>query len=145
MKKPTATKKELRQFGYMMGFMLILIFGLVAPFLFDYQGGRHAWNYRGFVTPVWPWAAACAFWLTALLLPKILSPVYRVWMWIGHVLGWINTRIIMAILFYLLILPMGLLLRLFGKDPMKKRLDKSKSSYRIPSDNPENNHIERPY
>ena len=45
----------------------------------------------------------------ALVWPRSLTQVYRLWMTVGEVLGWINTRIILGVLFYLLFTPMGLL------------------------------------
>ena len=69
--------------------------------------------------------------LPALVWPGFLSPVYRVWMAIGYVLGWINTRIILGVVFFLLFTPMGLIMRLLGKDPMCRRFDPQLGSYRV--------------
>jgi hypothetical protein len=45
----------------------------------------------------------------ALLAPRVLAPVYRIWMTVGEALGWINTRILLGVVFYGLITPMGLI------------------------------------
>lgn len=74
-----------------------------------------------------------------------LLPVYRRWMAIGHVLGWINTRIILGIMFYLLFLPVGLAMRLLGKDPMARSIDESIATYRVTHARPKKDHVERPY
>ena len=63
----------------------------------------------------------------------------------GHIAGWINTRIILGIMFYLLFFPVGVLMRLVAKDPMARKLDDGAQSYRIRSEAPEKDHIERPY
>jgi hypothetical protein len=79
--------------------------------------------------PLWPltqpngyWLAAAGVWLSvALAYPRALAPLYRWWMAFGHVLGWINTRLIMGLVFVAMVIPTALLLRLFGKDPMRMR------------------------
>jgi len=67
----------------------------------------------------------------ALVWPRSLTQVYRLWMTVGEVLGWINTRIILGVLFYALFTPMGLLMRLRGKDPMRRTLAPEAESYRV--------------
>jgi Saxitoxin biosynthesis operon protein SxtJ len=67
----------------------------------------------------------------ALAWPRSLTRVYRVWMTVGEVLGWINTRIILGMLFYLLFTPMGWGMRLRGKDPMRRTLVPEAESYRV--------------
>ncbi|MCI0557030.1 MAG: SxtJ family membrane protein, partial [Nitrososphaera sp.] len=64
---------------------------------------------------------------------------------IGHVLGWINSRIILGFIFYVMILPIGLIMRLFGRDPMRRRFENRASSYRVQSKNQPNDHLERPF
>jgi hypothetical protein len=58
----------------------------------------------------------------ALAWPRSLTQVYRLWMSVGEVLGWINSRIILGALFYLLFTPLGLCMRLRGKDSMRRTL-----------------------
>jgi hypothetical protein len=61
------------------------------------------------------------------------------------VLGWVNTRIILGVLFYVKILPMGLIMRLCGIDPMARKHDKSASSYRIKSMSVAKERLEKPF
>jgi hypothetical protein len=68
----------------------------------------------------------------ALLAPRVLAPVYRIWMTAGEALGWINTRILLGVVFYGLITPMGLIRRLRAEDPMRRRHDPAAQSYRVP-------------
>lgn len=128
---PTPT--ELRHFGLIMAAMLILIFGLLLPWLW------------GFAWPRWPWIAAAAFALCALALPKGLGPIFTVWMKIATVLGWINTRLILGIAFFLIILPTGLISRIVRKDPLGKQLQPDATTYRIHRDPLKPNHLEKPY
>ncbi len=126
-------KKTLREFGLVFAAGLMLIFGLLLPWIWD-----KAW-------PTWPWIAAAAFAGTGLILPVALKPFYILWMKIGHVLGWINTRIILGLVFFILFAPLALLFRLFGHDPMKRKLESAATSYRQPSDHLPRERMERPF
>ena len=131
---PALDKKGLRKFGITTGAIIVALFALFFPWIFDATS-----------MPVWPWILAALLWVPALLIPSMLRPVYTTWMKIGHGIGWVNTRIILGVLFYVLVLPMGLIMRLFGKDPMARRLDKSASSYRIESVSEPKDRLEKPY
>ena len=130
---PDLGAKDLRNFGLIMGVMIVLFFGLLIPWLW------------GATLPVWPWLIAAGFWLWALTLPASLRPVYNGWMKVAVVLAWINTRLILGIAFYLVILPISLVLRLFGKDPMARRLDQGADSYRISRQPRDPKHMEKPF
>ena len=124
------TKKELRSFGLITGAIVLVIFG-AAPWLIS--GKLHKLAF----------IIAAVLWVPALILPMLLEPVYHGWMKFGHVMGWINTRIILSIMFYLIIAPIGLIMKILGKDPMRRKLDSSVESYRIESDKKDKNHVER--
>jgi len=126
-------RKDLRSFGLVMAAALILIFGLLLPWIFD-----HA-------IPKWPWLGAGVFASLALIWPGVLAPVYKAWMKFGHVAGWINTRIILGLVFFLIVLPIGLLMRLSGKDPMARKLSAEPASYRVPSHRHDPKSLERPF
>ena len=126
-------KQELRKFGLVFAGMFILIFGLLLPWIWDKS------------SPMWPWIVAAVFIAAALLVPMALGPVYRLWMKIGHVLGWINTRIILGIMFFLMFAPVALLLRLLRKDMLRQRLDTAATTYRIASEELPRDRMERPY
>ena len=127
------SNQDLRNFGLVTGFIFSALFGLLLPWLFN-----HA-------TPYWPWVLSSVLILWALIHPRSLNPVYNLWMKIGHVLGWINTRIILAIMFYLLFFPIAIIMKIFGKDPLYKKLDSKLSSYRTKSIPQPKEHIERPF
>ena len=110
---------ELRKFGFVMAAAVAVVFGIVLPWIF----GR-AW-------PTWPFVVAGIIVAFALVWPRALAPVLRGWMKVGHALGWVNSRIILSVLFFGVVLPLGLLMRLFGKDPVARRRDASATSYRI--------------
>lgn len=127
------TVKELRHFGLLMGFFIGGVFGLLFPWL---------WSLK-FV--LWPWIAGSVFILWALAAPTTLAPVYDGWMIFGGAIGWINTRIILALLFYLLFFPLGVLMRLSGWDPLRRAWKKEMISYRIQSKTADRKEMEKPY
>jgi len=83
-------------------------------------------------SPRW-WAMALGSLLIVLgaVVPQSLTQVHAGWMKMGHILGSINTKIILGIIYYLLITPMGLVMRLMGKDSMHRALAKEATTYRV--------------
>lgn len=124
---------EMRKFGAMMGAVIPLLFGLLLPWLLD-----HAY-------PLWPWIVAGIFWLAAAVAPGLLAPVHSAWIRLGHALGWINTRIILGLMFYTVFLVVAVLMRLLGKDPMSRKFDSKLDSYRVPSERRAPDHLEKPF
>ncbi len=133
LKNATPDAIFLRKFGLTTGAITIVLFGGLLPWIFGH----------GF--PLWPWIVAGILGAWALLIPATLFPVYRAWMAIGHVLGWVNSRIILGIMFYIVILPAAVIMRVFGKDPMSRRFDVNASTYRVTSTDQSKNHLERPF
>ncbi|MGK7877325.1 MAG: SxtJ family membrane protein [Xenococcaceae cyanobacterium] len=130
---PKLNRKELRDFGLLTGAIVAILFGLVLPWL------------RGHSLPQIPWIIAAILWFFAVLAPATLKPVYQVWMRIGLVLGWVNTRIILGIVFYGLIMPMGAIMRLFNRDPMARKFEVELQTYRLPSLKKTRASMEKPY
>ena len=132
-KTPELSTQELRKFGFTTGAIVAILFGLILPWLFNH----------GY--PYWPWILAGVLWLWALIAPATLKPIYNGWMKVGHVLGWINTRIILGLMFYTVFFAVGLILKSLGKDPMSRRIYKSAESYRVASRVHTKDHVERPF
>ncbi len=129
---PDLDRAGLRRFGLTTGAIIAGLFGLALPLLLGHR------------LPLWPWVIFAVLGTAALLIPETLGPVYRVWMKFGALLGAINSRIILAIFFFLVIFPAGLLRRLFGGDPLRRRFD-SGPSYRVPSVKHKPKDLERPF
>lgn len=80
----------------------------------------------------WAWyAASITVLVVALGAPSLLRPFNRVWHQFGLLLGRVTTPIIMALLFYLVVTPTGLMMRAFRKDPLRLRTDKAAATYWI--------------
>ena len=106
---------EVRKFG-----LMFAAIGAAAAGYLAYKGSS-----------LWPWfgGGGAFFLITGLLAEPVLRPVHAGWMKFAHVLGWINTRLLLGLFFYLVMTPVALVLRLAGKDLLQQRLDRSAKSY----------------
>jgi len=136
MNNTQTTTSDLRKFGFIMGGMFALIFGLIFPWIADKT--IQTW-------PLWPFIVMAVFLILAILMPQALKPINEIWIKIGNVLGWINSRIILGIMFFLLILPIGLILKLFGKDSMNRKFDSKLESYRRVTKQRNKENLEKPF
>jgi hypothetical protein len=129
---PQLNTQELRKFGFVTGIIVAGLFGLFLPFLLSKPLANSAFYIAGFLI------------ILAIVFPNGLDPIYKVWMRIGLTLGWINTRIILALVFYLILTPISFLLRIF-KDPMTRKFDKNVDSYRVISKEIKLENAKRPF
>ena len=108
------------------GFVFAAVFLIVAfyPLL-------HAAGIR-----IWAVVISGLFLLLAALVPQVLAPANRLWTKFGLLLHNIVSPLALGILFFLVVTPTGLLMRLFGKDPLRLRFDPAADSYWIKRDPP---------
>ena len=78
---------------------------------------------------IWSLIVSFLFLFLGLLNSKILTPLNKLWFKFGILLGKIISPIIMGIIYFLVVTPIGLLMRLFGKDVLNLKLNKNESSY----------------
>lgn len=115
MEKLNLSSSNLKKFGITMGIAFLVIVLLIflkhkhanLPFLFLSLG----------------------FFISAVVSPVILKPVYIIWMRLAFILSWVNTRLLLALIFYLVFTPIALILKLFRKDMLERRIDKGGTSY----------------
>lgn len=81
---------------------------------------------------IWPVVTAGVFVLVALAVPSVLLPLNRLWVLALGAVGHINNRIVLGVFFYSVFMPIGFLMRLFGKDPMHKSPQPAITSYFTP-------------
>jgi multisubunit Na+/H+ antiporter MnhG subunit len=110
-----STRKELREFGVVVGAVLIVLADVAM------------WRGRG----IYIYLLTAGVLLTGfgVALPSVLVPFQKAWMALAVVMGFFMSRIILVALFYLVITPIGLLMRMLGKDILDQRLSKEKASY----------------
>jgi hypothetical protein len=106
----------LRNFGLFTGLLFAVLFAAV-PLL------------RGRAPEQWSWIAS-VLWLAALLWPRGLTLPYRWSMRLGQALAWFNTRVVLTLIFLMLITPFGFVMRVFGRDRMRRGFESRCQSYR---------------
>ena len=81
-------------------------------------------------------AIAAVVFVVALVSPRPLGPAFRCWMALARALGWVMTRLLLSIMFYLVFTPIGLIMRLIRRDVLHRDFNSSKSSFWIPKEDP---------
>ncbi len=114
--------RALRQFGLVVGGVFL---GVAALLLWRRGESAWVWGLAGVGGPLVLLGAAA---------PMVLRPVRDVWMTLALVMGAVMTRVILTLAFVLVFLPTGLLLRLFGKDLLRRRLEPDAETYWITRD-----------
>ena len=109
------TKAALKNFGLTLG----IFFSLIGAWL-TWRGKPHAIYFVG---------AGGVFLFFGLLLPALLAPVQKAWMTLALLMGWVMSRVILTVLFYLVFTPVGFVLRLMGKDLLDVRRGAAQPSY----------------
>ncbi len=130
---PELDRKGLRHFAFTSGGIVAVLFGLLFPWLLEIS------------FPTWPWVIAGVLSLWGLAAPASLRPAYHYWMRFGLLLSRITTPLVLGLVFYLMFVPIAFVMRLTGRDPMARKLEKAAKSYRIPSRAPSKEHMEKPF
>ncbi|MEL6617216.1 MAG: SxtJ family membrane protein [Bacteroidota bacterium] len=113
-------------------------FGLVVGGVFAGIALISAWRNGWTLTPLAMGFGGLGGTLMVLgaLVPRILKPVYRAWMALAFALGYVMTRVILTLVFVFTVVPIGLIMRAIGKDPLAKAQDPEAESYWIHRDDP---------
>ena len=130
---PNLDAKGLRHFAWSTGAILAVLFGAVLPWLF------------GLPIPWWPFALALVLILWGLAAPATLRPLYRGWMRLGLLINRVTTPLILGLVFILIFVPTGLIMRLLGGDPLRRRLPPAALTYREPSPAASRESMEKPF
>ena len=115
LKNIKSSKPELKKFGITLG-----IFLLVLGMILYYYGKSSSYYFA---------PAGALLLLLGLIYPSVLKPLQRIWMGFAVILGFIMTRLILSVLYYLILTLTGLLAKLFGKDFLNLHIEKMKKSY----------------
>lgn len=111
-------KKDLRSFGLLLGGVLLFL------------SAFFQWSDNPLALPFL--LASLLFLVFGWIVPSVLKPLYRIWMAAALLMGWVMTRIILTVLFYAVVTPIGLLIRRFGTPPLAEDIDARRHSYWIP-------------
>ena len=117
--KEKISKKQLREFSILIGFGIPILIGWLIPFLMGH-------GFR-----VWTVFIGIPSLTLGLISPRLLYYPYKGWMSLGNLLGWINSRIILGLVFISVLQPIAFLMKLSGYDPLRKNIRKNKlNSYK---------------
>ena len=115
--KEIISKKQLREFGLLIGFGFPLLIGWLIPALSSH--GLRVWTL---------WVGFLGI-LIGLTYPRLLNCPYKLWMKLGLILGWVNSRIILFLVYMIVLLPIAFVMRLIGYDPLRTKR-KGEKTYR---------------
>ena len=107
MKSPS--KKQLREFGLVIGFGFPIIIGWIIPFL------------SGHTFRAWSLYLGLPLLILGVIKPSLLCYPYKGWMAIGLALGWLNSRLILGLIYLVILQPISLIMRILGYDPLNKK------------------------
>ncbi len=109
------TKKDLRKFGLTVGIALLIISGILL------WSAKDSFIYFG--------SAGITLLLVGLILPQVLKPLNKAWMTLALLMGWVMTRVILTILFYIVVTPTAFFAKVFKKKFLELKIDRSGNSY----------------
>ena len=126
LEQPAAKPPSMRVFGLIM----LVGFGILGGLLLLgwHRAGQPAGSWRFVIGAVLVSAGALLF-VWSLIAPGSLPPVYRGWMAFGQKLGTIVSTVLLTAAYFLVVTPVGLLMRLTGTDPLERRIERGKGSY----------------
>ena len=113
--KEIISNKRLREFGLLIGFGFPLLIGWLIPVLSGH--GFRVWT-------LWVSFIGLLFGMTS---PRLLYYPYKFWMKLGLTLGWVNSRIILSLVYMIVLLPLAFVMRLIGYDPLRTKQNEEKT------------------
>ena len=117
MSQPESTNQRIRKFAITMA-IAFAIFGALLLFYFEKTlAGQVLWGIAGSML------------VLGLPYPPLLWPVERAWFYFAFALGFINIRILLSVVFYTMFVPVGLMMKLIGRDPLERKIDKNAETY----------------
>lgn len=113
--------------------LLLLIPGLIGSYKVFLKGADSGWY----------WIAAGVIIAASRLIPPFFRAFFRVWVSMAVTLGYFVSRILLTIVFVVVMIPTGLIMRVVGKDPMERKLDPAAETYWIEREPAEEGSLER--
>ena len=119
--KKNISKKILREFGFLIGLTFPILIGWLLPAIGGY-------SFR-----VWTLYVSFPSIIISIIKPALLFYPYKAWMKIGNILGWLNSHFILGLVYIIVLIPISIVMKSFGYDPLrlKKRCQKSYREIKI--------------
>ncbi len=115
MKNSVPSKKELREFGLVLGLLFPFFIGWFLPLIFDHE------------IRLWTLFVGLTLIISGLFFPNCLKFFYKKWMSFGNALSFINSHLILGIVFIFVMQPIALIMKLFRYDPLKTKKESLKT------------------
>ena len=109
------SKKILKEFGLLVGFSFPILIGLILPAI------------SGHTFRIWTLFIGLPLIFLAILIPSSLLYFYKAWIKLGNILGWLNSRLILGLVFIVVLQPIALIMKTIGHDPLKLKRSNQKS------------------
>tara|TARA_X000000368_G_C22812572_1_gene615315 strand:+ start:23 stop:415 length:393 start_codon:yes stop_codon:yes gene_type:complete len=113
--KGNVSRKQLREFGLVIGLIFPIIVGWILPIM-----AREPFR-------IWTLWLGIPFVFFGILRPSLLAQPYKLWMKLGNILGWLNGKIILGLVFLLVVQPIAFFMKFFGYDPLRTKKNHEKS------------------
>lgn len=119
--KKNISKKKLSEFGFLIGFTFPILIGWLLPAI-----GGHSFR-------IWTLWVSFPSLIVAIIKPILLLYPYKAWMKIGNIMGWLNSHLILGLVFIVVLIPISIVMKIVGYDPLriKKRKQKSYREIRV--------------
>tara|TARA_Y100001978_G_C23660391_1_gene418359 strand:+ start:641 stop:1033 length:393 start_codon:yes stop_codon:yes gene_type:complete len=113
--KISYSEKQLREFGLLIAFGFPIFIGWILPAI------------TGHVFRTWTLLLAIPCFLLGIFKPSLLSYPYKLWMKFGNILAWLNSRIILGLVFLIVLQPIAFIMKILGYDPLRTKKSNEKS------------------
>ena len=113
--KETISKKQLRDFGFLIGLGFPILIGWLIPALTGH--GLRVWT-------LWVGFPGLIIGLTS---PRLLNYPYKFWMKLGFILGWVNSKIMLGLVYIIVLIPIAFVMRMIGYDPLRTKSNGEKT------------------
>jgi hypothetical protein len=114
--KSDISKKEIRKWAVSLSIVLSIVGGVL------WYKGNSSYS-------LWIWALAATILVLSLITPLLLRPVYKGWLFFTPAIGWVIRMLFLAIIYYIICMPIGFVLRLSGKDLLDGDFTREAESY----------------
>ena len=113
----------------------LIVFGVGLPILAGLIGWRR-WSAGAPLTAEIIWGIGAALTLAFAVVPPLRKRIYIGWMYLVFPIGWVVSHLILGGIYFIVFTPMSVMLKIAGKDPMNRKLDKSAKSYWVLREGP---------
>jgi hypothetical protein len=104
-------------------------FGVVMLAFGGLVGALLQWRFAAATAATWVWGSAAALCAVYYAVAALRRPIFVGWMTLTYPIGWLLSHLMMGVVFYLVVTPIGLVLRLMGRDALDRKVDKGVETY----------------